>query len=63
MLPELEPGDRVWVKAPSNRGAEEVVVSAHYTPESYWVKIGNSKIHRNKKYLRFREPGSIPIAS
>ena len=62
-LPELEPGDRVWVKAPSDHGAEGVIVGAHATPESYWVKIGNSEIRRNRKHLKLLEPDLILIAS
>ena len=39
------------------------MASKHSTPESYWVKIGNSEISRNRKHLRLLEPDWILIAS
>ena len=61
VLPELEPGDKVWVKAPTDIGAEGIVVGVHNTPESYWVRVGNSEIRRNRKHLRLLEPDITPV--
>ena len=63
VLPVLEPGDRVWVKAPSDPGAEGMVVRKHTTPESYWVKVGISEIRRNRKHLRLLEPENSLVTS
>ena len=63
VLPVLEPGDRVWVKAPSDPGAEGTVVRKHTTPESYWVKVGISEIRRNRKHLRLLEPENSLVTS
>jgi len=48
----LEPGDTVWVKAPTDSGAEGIILGKHNTPYSYWVKVGFSEIRRNRKHLR-----------
>ena len=61
VLPKLESGDKVWVKASTDTGAEGIVVGVHNTPESYWVRVGNSEIRRNRKHLRLLEPDIIPI--
>jgi transposase InsO family protein len=50
-LPPLQPGQRVWVNAPSDVGKEGVVVRADSNPESYWVQVGVSEIRRNRKHL------------
>ena len=41
-LPELQAGDRVWVKSPSDLGAEGFIVRKDALPDSYWVRVGNS---------------------
>ena len=50
-LTELKPGTRVWVKAPTDPGQEGFVVRKDPTPESYWVKVNQSEIRRNRKHL------------
>lgn len=50
-LPELKPGQRVYVKAPTDVGAEGVVLRKDKFPESYWVNVGLSEIRRNRKHL------------
>ena len=50
-LPVLSPGDRVWVKSPSDKGEEGFVVRLDSNPESYWVSIGSREIRRNRKHL------------
>ena len=50
-LPVLKEGQKVWVKAPTDRGEEATVVRADSSPESYWVKTGNREIRRNRKHL------------
>ena len=50
-LPELTPGDRVWVKSPSDRGMEGIVDRKCDAPHSYWVKSGCSEVRRNRKHL------------
>ena len=50
-LPELHIGEKVWVKAPTDTGKEGVVVRKDTHPESYWVKVGESEIRRNRKHL------------
>jgi len=51
-LQELKPGDTVWVKAPTDSGAEGIILGKHNTPDSYWVKVSFSEIRRNRKHLR-----------
>ena len=63
VLPELEPFDRVWVKAPIDPGAERMVVSACTTPGSYSIKIGNREIRRDQKHFKLLQPDSILITS
>ena len=50
-LPELKPGDRVWVKAPSDLGSEGVVDRLDHNPNSYWVMVGAKVVRRNRKHL------------
>ena len=50
-LPELKPGDRVWVKAPSDLGSEGVVDRRDHNPNSYWVMVGAKVVRRNRKHL------------
>ena len=51
-LPELEPGQMVWVKAPTDPGREGVVEHKDdLHPESYWVVVGDSVLRRNRKHL------------
>ena len=51
LLPELEIGARVWVKSPTDLGEEALVVKKDSNPESYWVKVDNKIIRRNRKHL------------
>jgi hypothetical protein len=62
-LPKLEPGDKVWVKAPTDPGAEGIVRRKHSTPDSYWVSLGDSdsEVRRNRKHLRLLQPESLPL--
>ena len=42
----------VWVKAPTDPGREGVVERKDdLHPESYWVVVGDSVLHRNRKHL------------
>ena len=50
-LPELEPGQVVYVKAPTDTGAAGTVVRRDSTPESYWIRVGSGEIRRNRKHL------------
>jgi hypothetical protein len=50
-LPRLKAGERVWVKSPSDPGKEGIVVREDTHPDSYWVKVGDSEIRRNRKHL------------
>ena len=50
-LPELLPGQRVWVKSPSDLGSEGIVDSKAQDPQSYWVRVNNSLLRRNRKHL------------
>jgi len=60
-LQELEPGDTVWVEAPTDSGAEGIILGKHNTPDSYCVKVGFSEIRRNRKHLRLL-PTILPEA-
>ena len=50
-LSELLPGQRVWVKSPTDKGAEGIVLYKDQNPHSYWVKVGESHVRRNRKHL------------
>jgi len=50
-LSVLKENDRVWVKSPQDLGAEGVIVKEDTNPYSYWVRIGNSVVRRNRKHL------------
>ena len=50
-MPELKPGDRVWVKATSDLGSEGVVDRLDHNPNSYWVMVGAKVVKRNRKHL------------
>jgi len=50
-LSRLEPGQRVCVNAPTEVGREGVVIRADSNPESYWVRVGQSELRRNRKHL------------
>ena len=50
-LCELKPGDKVWVMSPVDKGEEGEVVAEHGSPRSYWVRVGNSVLRRNRKHL------------
>ena len=50
-LPMLTEGERVWVKAPSDPGREGVVLRKDSNPQSYWVRVGNCDVRRNRKHL------------
>jgi transposase InsO family protein len=50
-LPELIPGQRVWVKTQAEDGFEAVVEGKAENPESYWVNKGSRWIRRNRKHL------------
>ena len=50
-LPGLEPGDRVWVKAPTDRGREGTVLRADDNPDSVWVTVEGRDLRRNRKHL------------
>ena len=51
VLPELVPGQLVYVKAPTDAGAQGLVLRKDSAPESYWVKVGLSELRRNRKHL------------
>ena len=51
MLPVLQPGQLVYVKAPTDVGAEGIVLRKDSAPESYWVRVGLSEVRRNRKHL------------
>lgn len=51
VLPELAVGDRVWVNAPSDTGSEGIIVSIDRNPESFWVRVGDSNVRRDRKHL------------
>ena len=58
-LPELQEGQRVWVKSPHDKGAEGIVIKKDENPQSYWVRVGNSVLQ--EKYETFgRESGRGP---
>jgi len=50
-LPKLEPGDKVWVKSPTDKGCNGTVLRKDPSPDSFWVKIGSSEVSRNRKYF------------
>ena len=50
-LPVLQPGQAVYVNAPTDIGSKGVVVRKDNSVDSYWVKVGNSEIRRNRKHL------------
>ena len=50
-LPELKPGQLVFVKAPTDIGKEGIVDKKDVHPDSYWVIVENSIIRRNRKHL------------
>ena len=49
-LPELKPGQFVFVKAPTDIGKEGIVDRKDVHPDSYWVIVENSIIRRNRKH-------------
>ena len=57
-LSELVEGERVWIKAPTDLGKEGVVSRKDTHPDSYWVKVGDSEIRRNRKHLFLLEGSS-----
>ena len=50
-LAALRPGQCVWVNAPGDVGKEGTIVRVDKNPDSYWVKVGQSEIRRNRKHL------------
>lgn len=50
-LPVLTPGHKVWVKAPTDIGCEGLVLEADKLPNSFWVRVGDRTIRRNRKHL------------
>jgi len=52
-------GDTVWVKVPTDSGAEGIILGKHNTSDSYWVKVGFSEIRRNRKHFRLF-PTNLP---
>jgi len=50
-LPALLPGQQVYVKAPTYVGSYGVVVREDVSPHSYWVKVKDSEVRRNRKHL------------
>ena len=51
-LPELTEGQLVFVKAPTDKGQEGVIVRKdEFHPQSYWVQVGDSILRRNRKHL------------
>jgi hypothetical protein len=50
-LPGLEAGQTVFVKSPSDIGKSGTVLRKDKSPESYWVRVGQSEIRRNRKHL------------
>ena len=50
-LPELKPGDPVWINAPTDTGSKGFVTRKDKAPDSYWVSTGDSEIRRNRKHL------------
>ena len=62
-LPELLPGQIVWVKAPTDAGQEGIVLYKDEShPQSYWVKAGLSTVRRNRKHLFLLQKSSHPIS-
>ena len=51
VLPPLEIGQKVWIKSPSDIGAEGIVVRKDENPHSYWINRGDNTIRRNRKHL------------
>ena len=50
---ELKEGDTVWVKINNEDGGYQgVVKSRTIEPDSYWVKVGDRIVRRNRKHLR-----------
>jgi len=50
-LPKLEPGDKVWIKSPTDKGCNGTVLREDPSPDSFWVKMGSSEVCRNRKHL------------
>lgn len=55
-LDKLKLGQTVYVKAPSDVGSRGIVVREDNSPESYWVRVGQSEIRRNRKHLFVLHP-------
>ena len=58
VLPKLEPGQIVYVNAPSDSGTRGIVLREDTSPDSYWVRVGQSEIRRNRKHLFLLHPDS-----
>ena len=50
-LPELQPGQLVWVKAPTDKGQNGIIHSKDKHPHSYWVLVGDSLVRRTRTHL------------
>jgi len=50
-LPKLEPGEKVWVKSPTNNVCNGTVLKEDPSPDSFWVKMGRSEVRRIRKHL------------
>ena len=61
-LPELLPGQIVWVKAPTDAGQEVVLYKVESHPQSYWIKTGLSTLPRNRKHLFLLQKTNHPIS-
>jgi len=60
VLGELKVGQKVWVKSPTDLGFEGVISKKDPQPESYWVKVGESNLRRNRKHL-FLLPEDVEV--
>ncbi|XP_067936936.1 uncharacterized protein [Watersipora subatra] len=56
LLSKLSPGQTVFVRAPTDPRAKCVVLREDNSPDSYWVRVGQSEIRRNRKHLFVLHP-------
>ena len=50
-LPKLDPGQKVWIKAPSDVGREGLVLKYDAFPNSVLVQSGGAIYRRNRKHV------------
>ncbi|XP_067945100.1 uncharacterized protein [Watersipora subatra] len=53
-MPELNVNDKVSIKSPSDAGTGGIVVRKDPLPDSYWGRIGDKELRRNRKHLFLR---------